>query len=390
MAMIVFPRRHIPVVAVFVATLVVQLGCSPAPSSSVARQETAVIVSTQLVTSTDRPEVFEVGGTVQARTIAVLTSRIVAPVVDIKVAPGDRVRGGDVLVTLDGRDLVAAARRARAGAQASERALEAATADEKAAQASLRLARATHDRVATLATKRSATPQELDEAAATLAAAEARAAGAAARALEAASALESARETGETASATESFTRIVAPFDGLITEKRVETGNMAMPGTPLVVVEDTRGFRLDVRVDESRARDIATGASVPVVIDGSPSAADAPVDGTVSEVARALDNSTHTVLVKIALADRPWLRSGMFGRARFTGRVRPVLIVPPEAVIRRGQVATVFTVEHDVARLRMVNLVGTEVVSGLSAGEVVIVRPPTSLVDGQRVRMGGR
>jgi RND family efflux transporter MFP subunit len=389
MAMSVFPRRNISVVAFLVAA-VVQLACSPAPGSSVARQDAAVTVSTQAVTSADQPEVFEAGGTVQARTTAVLTSRIVAPVLDIKVAPGDRVRAGDVLVTLDGRDLVAAARRAHAGAQASERAVEAATADEKAAQASLRLARATHDRVATLAAKRSATPQELDEAVATLAAAEARAAGAAARALEASSALESARETGETASATESFTRIVAPFDGLITEKRVETGNMAMPGTPLVVVEDTRGFRLDVRVDESRARDIATGASVPVVIDGSPAATDTPLDGTVSEVARAVDNSTHTVLVKIALADRPWLRSGKFGRARFTGRVRPVLIVPPEAVIRRGQVATVFTVEHDVARLRMVNLVGTEVVGGLSAGEVVIVRPPASLVDGQRVRLGGR
>ena len=381
------PRTVHVLVALFLAGA--HVGCSPASDPAGTRTDVPRTVSTHTVAVTDQPDGFEIGGAVQARTTAALTSRIVAPVLEVRVAPGDRVLMGDVVVRLDSRDLVAAARRAQASADAAERGVDAAMADEKAAQAALRLARATHGRIAALADKRSATPHELDEAAAALAAAEARGATAAARLLEATSALESARAATEAANATEAFTRITAPFDGVITEKQVETGNMAMPGTPLVVLEDTRSFRLDLRLDESRARDLTTGVTVPVVIDSAP-ASDATLDGTVSELARAFDSGTHTVLAKVVLPARPWLRAGMFGRARFSGRSRPTLTVPPEAVVRRGQVTTVFTVEQDIARVRLVNVTGGQVLSGLVAGDVVIVNPPAGLVDGQRVRPGGR
>jgi hypothetical protein len=127
-----------------------------------------------------------------------------------------------------------------------------------------------------------------------------------------------------------------------------------------------------------------------VSIDAAPSVAERSVAGSVTEVARAFDSGTHTTLVKIALPHVPWLRAGMFGRASFNGASRSTLTVPEQAVIRRGQVASVFTVEKDVARLRMINLAGTDVISGLSPGELVIVNPPAGLVDGQRVRAGGR
>jgi RND family efflux transporter MFP subunit len=377
---------HVIIALVLAGALI---ACSRPAEPAGARNGSPQVVTVHAVSVTEQPDVFEVGGTVQARTTAALTSRIVAPVLEVRVAPGDRVQAGDVLVTLDSRDLAAGARRAQAAAAAARRGVEAATADERAAQASLHLARATHARIATLAGKKSATPQELDEAAAALAAAAARADNAAARVLEATSALDSAHAAGDAAIATESFTRITAPFAGVIAEKRVEPGNMAMPGAPLVVLEDVSGFRLDVRVDESRARDLSTGATVPVLIDPAPSS-DAALDGTVSELARAVDSGTHTTLAKIVLPNRPWLRTGMFGRARFSGRLRPTLTVPAEAVIRRGQLATVFTVEKHVARLRMVNLAGNEVRSGLSAGELVIVNPPVGLTDGQPVRPGGR
>jgi RND family efflux transporter MFP subunit len=366
--------------------------CSGTPGGSEAAHDQPLVVSVHRVSVTDQPDVFEVGGTVQARTTAVLMSRIVAPVLEIAARPGDQVRAGQVLVTLDSRDLAASAARTNASADAARRSLEAASADEQGAQASLRLARATHERIAALAGKRSATPQELDDAAAALAVAEARVAAAAARALEAAAALESAQAAGEAATATESFTRIAAPFDGLVTEKRVETGNMAMPGVPLVVLEDTRSFRLDVRIDESKARDLATGVTVPVAIDHAP-AADTLLQGTVVELSRAIDSGTHTTLAKIALPGRPWLRAGMFGRARFSGRPRAMLTVPPDAVMRRGQVTTVFTIEDDTARLRLVNLAGREVfevLGGLAAGDLVIVSPPAGLTEGRRVRPGVR
>ena len=58
--------------------------------------------------------------------------------------------------------------------------------------------------------------------------------------------------------------------------------------------------------------------------------------------------------------------------------------------MHRGQVTSVFVVEKDIARVRLVNVRGTEVLAGLSDGDVVIVTPPPTLTDGRRVTVGGR
>ena len=185
---------------------------------------------------------------------------------------------------------------------AAEQGSNAAAAELQAAEAGLALARASHDRIAGLQARRSATAQELDDATAMLRSAEARVAGASARVLQAASAVESARAAGDQASTTESFTRIAAPFDGTIAEKMVEPGNMVSPGTPLLRLEDTRGFRLEVRVDESRIAQIRNGESVPVFLGNGITS----IAGTVVEVSRAVDADARAFLVKIALPDAPW------------------------------------------------------------------------------------
>jgi RND family efflux transporter MFP subunit len=237
-----------------------------------------------------------------------------------------------------------------------------------------------------LQAKRSATAQELDDATATLRSAEARVLGASARALQAASAVDSARAASDQASTTASFTTIAAPFDGMVTETMVEPGNMASPGLPLLRLEDTRGFRLEVRVDESRAGQIRNGDSVPVLL----GAGSASITGTVIEVSRAVDADARAFLVKIALPTTPGLRSGEFGKARFSGTPRRALTVPPSAIVRHGQVTSVFVVEQDVARVRLVSLSESEVLAGLTESEVVIVSPPAGLTDGRRVSVGGR
>ena len=163
------------------------------------------------VAMNDVASAIDSGGVVQARTTATITARIVATVREVRVSPGDRVRAGQTLVVLDGDDLAAGARAARAAALAADQGAKAAAAELRAAEAGLALARASHDRIAGLEAKRSATAQELDEATATLRSAEARAAGASARALQATSAVESARAAGDQASTTESFTRLPRP-----------------------------------------------------------------------------------------------------------------------------------------------------------------------------------
>jgi RND family efflux transporter MFP subunit len=354
-----------------------------------------IAVQTGKVVAGELPGGVEAGGVVRARTAALLVARIMAPVREVRVAPGDRVRAGQALVVLDGRDLAAGERQARTAGLAAEQGARAASAERDAAAAALQLARASHARVAALHEKKSATAQELDEATAALRAAEARNASAGARVDQAEAGLASARAGGDLAAVTASYAVITAPFDGVVTEKLVEPGNMASPGSPLIRLEDTRGFRLEVRVDESRAQSVAVGADLPVTIDGAgPGGTTVVTNGRVAEVARAIDAGTRAFVVKIDVPDTTGLRSGMFGRARLPGPSRQGLAIPPAAVVRTGQVTAVYVVDQERARLRLVSLgevtpAGVEVQAGLTAADVVVVAPPPDLRDGQRVS-GGR
>jgi RND family efflux transporter MFP subunit len=338
----------------------------------------------------DIADTFETGGLVQARTTAVIMARILAPVREVRAAPGDRVRAGQLLMVLDASDLTSRAQGARAAARAAEQDATAAASEQEAADAALTLARETYQRISGLHAKRSATAQELDNATGALRAAEAHATAAAARTQAAASGVETARAAGEAAGAAASFALITAPFDGVVTEKMVEPGNMAAPGTPLMRLEDTRGFRLDVRVDESRIGQISPGAAVPVSIDSGADGATTTIEGTVAEIGHAIDADARAFLVKITLPDASSLRSGTFGRAQFSGRARRALTVPAGALVRRGQMTSVFVVEKGIARVRLVNVRGTEVLAGLSEGDVVIVAVPPTVTDGRRVAEGGR
>jgi RND family efflux transporter MFP subunit len=381
-------RHHIVAgVAAALAISAALTGCSARPAAA-ALSDVAepIAVTIAPVAMTDVARAIDSGGVVQARTTATITARILAPVREVRVSPGDQVHKGQTLIVLDGDDLAAGARAARAAALAAEQGSNATAAEFQSAEAALALARASHDRIAGLRAKRSATAQELDDATATLRSAEARVAGASARVLQAASAVESARAASDQARTTASFTTIAAPFDGMVTEKMVEPGNMASPGTPLLRLEDTRGFRLEVRVDESRVGQIRNGDSVPVFLGPGTSL----ITGTVVEVSRAVDADARAFLVKIALPDALGLRSGEFGKARFGGMPRRALTVPPAAIVRRGQLTSVFVVDRDVARVRLVNLSESEVLAGLTESEVVILSPPAGLTDGRRVSVEGR
>lgn len=386
--------RH-PQFAVALAVLIAVAGsslpaCSSGAQPTPAEAETPIPVGVAKVAMADIVATFEAGGVVQARTTATIMARILAPVREVGVAPGDRVRAGQLLIALDARDLAAHAQGARAAALTADRGVTAAASDQQAADAALALARATHERIASLHAKRSATAQELDDATGALRAAEAGAAGAVARAQAAASGVESARAASEAASTTASFALITAPFDGIVTEKMVEPGNMAAPGMPLMRIEDTRGFRLDVRVDESRIGQVSLGAVVPVALDSGSGGERTTLSGTVAEIGRAVDADARAFLIKITLPESAGLRSGMFGRAQFSGQRRRGLTVPEDALVTRGQMTSVFVVEQDIARIRLVNVSGTEVLAGLAEGDVVIMAAPPTVTDGSRVTVGGR
>jgi multidrug efflux pump subunit AcrA (membrane-fusion protein) len=362
-------------------------GCSaPQAAGTVSDAAAPITVTVAKVEMADVSSALDQGGVVQARMTAAITARIVAPIREVRVLPGDLVHKGQTLIVLDGDDLSAAARAARSAAGAAEQGARAAAAELETTQAGLNLARASYDRIAGLQTRGSATAQELDDATAALRTAEARVSAASARVSQAASALESARASGDQAAATESFTRIAAPFDGMVSEKLIEPGNTALPGMTLLRVEDIRDFRLEVRVDEARTAEIRNGVRVPVFLGSS----DTPITGTVVEVSRAVDADTRAFLVKIVLPDATDRRSGQFGKARFPGPTRRALVIPASAIVRRGQLTSVFVVEQGRARVRLVNIDESEVLAGLSESEVVVISPPPGLVDGARITVGGR
>ena len=376
----------------FILFLVFAYACRSAPQAPPA-STAPVAVETAVVSMQRVARTFEAGGVVRAATTATLASRITAPVLSVRVVAGDRVRAGQALVVFDGRDLTANQARATAEVLALERAQAATAADRAAAEAELKLAQTSQTRIAALHAHDAATPQQLDEANSTLGVAEARVRAAEAHAAATAASLEGARQAEAAARATASYATLTAPFDGLITERLVDPGALAIPGAPLLRIDDTRRFRLEVLVDESRLSAVADGTRVEVLVDANESD-DGPaaiLDGTISEIARSLDAGSHSFTVKIDLPSSAVVRSGMFGRARFGTGSEDRLTIAPAAIVARGQLSTVYVVSSDNrAQMRVIDVGargsdGVEVLAGVSAGERVILSP-MAIADGTPVK----
>jgi len=174
-----------------------------------------------------------------------------------------------------------------------------------------------------------------------------------------------------------------APFAGVITSKFASIGDTALPGQPLLVLEARSALRLEAQVPETAAERLALGDVVPVRIEGL------ELEGRLAEVQPASDATTRTRLFKIDLPDTAGLRSGQFGRALLAGSESRTVTVPLEAVVRHGQLESVFVVDSGVARLRLVRSGRewkgrVEISSGLSGGEKIALAT-TGLVDGARV-----
>lgn len=364
-------------------------GCTSTPRA--AEPEPAPIsVSVGRTGVADVATRFEAGGVVRARATALVASRVVASIAAVLVRPGDRVRRGAALVTLDAREIQANKARALASSLSAAESARAAEADVRAAQSAVVLARATHERMTALHAKRSATTQELDQAIAGLTAAEAQSASARARLAAANAARDAAEASAESAAIGATYAILAAPFDGVVTDRQAEAGSMAMPGVPLLTLEDQSAFRLETPVDEARAALVTAGQTVEIRFDNPTAGASEWIGARVVEIAR-VDPISHSFLIKIGLPPAPALRSGLFGRARFTGPVRRALTVPASALILRGQLTFVFVVDAaGRARLRPISTGAAdndrmEVLAGLREGDVVVTNPPAPLSDGAAV-----
>ncbi|MFZ9932512.1 MAG: efflux RND transporter periplasmic adaptor subunit [Chthoniobacterales bacterium] len=273
----------------------------------------------------------EVVGNVEAAQRAVLSAKVTGVIEAINVAPGARVARGQVLAGIDAREIKAR--------------LDSAVAAQDQA-------RKDYARIEKLLKSGSSTRQEFDAATTRLRTADA--------------SLVEARTMLQ-------YTEISAPFDGVVTRKLVEVGDLATPGKPLLEMENSSLLRFECEIPEALIDRVSMGAALPVAVD----AAGAALTGEVSEIAPSASAGSRTFLVKLDLPSAEKLRAGQFGRVRVPVRERPALLVAEGAVVRRGQIESVFVVEEGVARLRLVKtgrkMDGQiEILSGLSGGESVV------------------
>jgi RND family efflux transporter MFP subunit len=275
---------------------------------------------------------------------------------------GDRVRSGELLALVESRDV--AARLAQA---------EAALGGARSAEEN---ARALRGRMERLYPKDAASKRSLDDAVAAHEGALA--------------ALDAAREGVAAARIQESYAEVRAPFDGVITQRHVEAGDMAAPGVPFFVIEEVTRLKIEASVPESRATGLRAGRPVAVRVDAL---GEHPRAGTLEEILPSADPRSRTFTVRVVLANPDGdLKPGMFARLRLESATgREVIAVPERALHRRGPLTGIYIVDDTGhARLRWIT-VGetrdglTEVLTGLEEGARIITDAPGGLGDGRRV-----
>jgi RND family efflux transporter MFP subunit len=305
-----------------------------------------VAVRTVVVESKARPSSEEVVGTVRAKLRAAIEPKVSARIEALLVAPGQMVKTGDLIAQLDPREIQAKLDQALALRE----------------QATRDLARSRE-----LLDKKITAQADFD-------AVQARA-----RVAEGA-----ARET-ETMLG---YTKVIAPFDGIVTRKLADVGDLAAPGKPIIEMEDPRALRFEADVPEALIGHVKIGAKLPVqVAEGA-----APIEGTVVEVAPVADAASRTFLVKLDVPAAEGTRSGQFGRVWVRTGESKSIRVPAPAIVVRGQMECVFVIANEHAQLRIVRTgkrTGgeAEILSGLSAGERVVSEGAESLRDGQPVTL---
>lgn len=328
-------------------------------------------------------------GTVQARVPLTLSSRVTAAVVSVSADVGDRVKSGQVLVTLDDRDL--AARRAAIGGQQQslDQQVEAARAGVARAKADLDLATIKQKRDEDLLRRGFVAQAVLDASNASLLSARA--------ALDSARATLAAREADRGALGHESrvadaqvaFTRLATPMDAVVTQRLAEPGTTVSPGTPILRLVDPATLWVAMRVDESVVGRVRAGQAAAIRLRSGESFA-----GKVARVAMQSDAATRELDVHVAF-DKPPERFAIDQEAdvRIEAGTQEGLLVPIAAIKRdREGRAGVLKVVEGRARFTPVATGPSDerrilVRTGLAAGETVVAAA-ADVRDGARVKAG--
>lgn len=334
------------VVILTIATAALSTGCRQEQNVPTKATTTTapIAVHTAKVEKKAAANQVELMGTVQAVERAEISAKITGNIINLPLEVGDRVTIGQLLVELSAQEI---------------------SAQMQQAKAQLEQARRNLAREENLAKRNAATPETV-------------------KAFE--DSLRIADAGYRTAMARLDFTKITAPFSGIVSRKLASVGDLATPGKPLLHLEEENNLQVVTDIPEAMIAMISKGDSLQVTI---PSVRQT-LSAMVSEVSPVADPSSRTSPIKLRLAPNPQLRSGQFARVTLALTDAQTLTVPAEAVGVIGQIEKVYVVENDRLALRLVRTGGrdnghTEILSGLHEGEEVVVPATPNLRDGQAV-----
>jgi RND family efflux transporter MFP subunit len=187
---------------------------------------------------------------------------------------------------------------------------------------------------------------------------------------------------------------VVAPFDGVITQRNVDVGSLvqgnAASGTFMFEIMQDNVIRVWVYVPQDSAFGVAPGIDAVIRV---PELPDRKFSGKVTRIADALQSGTRTLLTEIDIKNPDGaLAPGVYCSVELhIPRKTPSLLVPADAIIFNRNGIQVAVANNGKVSMRNVDVkrdLGTqvEVDSGIKAGDQVILNPPVSLVDGNQVR----
>jgi RND family efflux transporter MFP subunit len=184
--------------------------------------------------------------------------------------------------------------------------------------------------------------------------------------------------------------KIRSPYDGKITAKMIDVGDLASPGTPFLTLEKKGVHCAEFVLPEQHIQSVYLDQKLQVTI---PALSEKTLEGTVGRIVPAADYKSRSFQVKVALPMDTAIRTGMFARVAIPVGEAGMLMIPSSALVRQGQLTGIYIVDpKKTARFRLIRIGRTmgdaiEVVSGIKAGNRYVVSPPSGIVNGARVEV---
>jgi membrane fusion protein, multidrug efflux system len=377
----------VPVAAGILVLALMSSGCgstsasSASPSSAKSDAPSIPSVDTAKVISRQLNIVIPLPGELQPYQAVAIYPKVTGFMKWIGVDRGSHVKQGQLLAQLEAPEIVSQEAEAQAKLQGVENRrieAEAKLASDEGTYARLKVAAATPGVISDNELEVAQKIAEADRA----------------RAVGLRNSVEAARATLHSAEVMESYLRITAPFDGIITERNVHPGALVGPSgggaqPPMLRIEQISHLRLVVAVPENYVAGVSPGAKVDFSVPAFPNRT---FTGTVARIANSLDVKTRTMPVELDVANSNWeLHPGMFPAVAWqVHRPQPSLFVPQSAVVRSMQRTFVIRVRNGITDWVNVKPGATtsdtvEVFGDLHANDEVVLRASEELKPDSRV-----